>query len=163
MVLFGWRTGDAADLGEVVPVLCPSCRTDVFLHHIRTERWISLYYGSTGPPGTNEYLVCPTCRTGLAITPEHRAAVDQMQLTTAMYRRGRTSAEAYRGLVERFWESMGRAPPGGQALEPPASVPPVDPAQPGLPERIAGLAQLHADGVLTDEEFSAAKRRLLEE
>lgn len=29
-------------------------------------------------------------------------------------------------------------------------------------EKLRGLAQLHAEGVLTDEEFAAAKRRLLE-
>jgi uncharacterized protein YbaR (Trm112 family) len=163
VVLFGWRKGDAADLGEVVPVLCPSCRTQVFLHHVRTEQWVSLYYGSTGPPGANEYLICPTCRAGLAIRPEQQAAVDQMQLTTAMYRRGVTSPEAYRGLVERFWQAMGVVPSGEQVVHAPATVPPVDPAKPGLPDRIADLARLHADGVLTDEEFSAAKRRLIDD
>ena len=31
-----------------------------------------------------------------------------------------------------------------------------------LARRLEGLGKLHADGVLTDEEFAAAKRRLLE-
>jgi len=31
-----------------------------------------------------------------------------------------------------------------------------------LTDRLQGLAKLHADGILTDEEFAAAKQRLLE-
>ena len=43
--------------------------------------------------------------------------------------------------------------------------PPADPTQAAataLARRLEGLGKLHADGVLTDEEFAAAKRRLLE-
>ena len=41
----------------------------------------------------------------------------------------------------------------------PATTPPVEV---DFADRIATLGRLHADGILTDEEFSAAKRRLLE-
>jgi len=32
----------------------------------------------------------------------------------------------------------------------------------GIADRLADLAQLHADGILSDEEFATAKRRALE-
>jgi hypothetical protein len=52
----------------------------------------------------------------------------------------------------------------GQAPPPPAPAAPAAPAAgPGddLVAKISELAQLHQQGILTDEEFSAAKMRLL--
>lgn len=52
-----------------------------------------------------------------------------------------------------------------QYYEPPpqqyAPPPPAAPAGDDLTEKLNQLAQLHASGVLTDEEFSAAKQKLL--
>jgi hypothetical protein len=36
------------------------------------------------------------------------------------------------------------------------------PPAPSLTAQVEGLAQLHADGVLSDDEFAAAKKRVLE-
>ncbi len=49
-------------------------------------------------------------------------------------------------------------PPAYQAPPPPA--PPQAPADPTV-EKISQLAQLHASGALTDEEFAAAKAQAL--
>ena len=38
----------------------------------------------------------------------------------------------------------------------------VPPAGPSLSDRLVGLAKLHADGILTDDEFAAAKRKILQ-
>lgn len=74
--------------------------------------------------------------------------------------------EAYRPLVDRFWRDLGVDPLGAQVLRPTATVPPPEDAAraatAGLAQRLEGLGKLHADGVLTDDEFAAAKRRLLE-
>jgi Short C-terminal domain len=48
-------------------------------------------------------------------------------------------------------------PPAYQAPPPPPAAPPVDPTV----EKINQLAQLHASGALTDEEFAAAKAQAL--
>jgi Short C-terminal domain len=54
-----------------------------------------------------------------------------------------------------------------QAPPPPAAVPPPAPAAPApapvdpVVEKINQLAQLHASGALTDDEFAAAKARAL--
>ena len=69
------------------------------------------------------------------------------------------------GWLSRFLTQMGMAAPQ-VPLTPPASHvgsgAPSTPAAPSLPDRLASLAKLRADGVLTEEEFSAAKRRLLD-
>ncbi len=31
VVVFGWGTGEAQDLGEVAPTTCPNCHNEVFL------------------------------------------------------------------------------------------------------------------------------------
>ena len=59
---------------------------------------------------------------------------------------------------EQYYE-----PPPQQYAPPPQQYAPPPPAQAGndLTEKLNQLAQLHASGVLTDEEFAAAKQKLL--
>ena len=93
-----------------------------------------------------------------------------MRAHTASYRRGALTKGAYDTIAERFWAKFGVAPSGEQVLRaapssavPPAPVvPPGAPAGPSLAAQVEGLAQLHADGVLSDDEFEAAKKRVLE-
>jgi Short C-terminal domain len=54
-------------------------------------------------------------------------------------------------------EAQAPPPPAPVAPPPPAAPAPVDPTV----EKINQLAQLHASGALTDEEFAAAKARAL--
>jgi hypothetical protein len=51
-------------------------------------------------------------------------------------------------------------PPSYQAPPPPPPAPAAPPADPTV-EKISQLAQLHASGALTDEEFAAAKAQAL--
>jgi hypothetical protein len=54
---------------------------------------------------------------------------------------------------------MGLAPSGDQVVRPaPMSKTPA----PSLASRLENLSKLHADGVLTDEEYRTAKRRAIE-
>ncbi len=181
VVIFGWGEGNVRDMGEVAPVTCPNCHNDVFLHDVRSDKRVSLYFVPLVPYGSNEYLACPICRHGMEIRPEHRGAVDQMRAATAVYRRGGVAQDRYLATVQGFWARVGGPPsaPPGQGAGPPSAVrPPAsdDPrwagpasaarpaagGSPSLAEELDGLAKLHADGVLTDDEFAAAKKRLLE-
>ena len=47
------------------------------------------------------------------------------------------------------------------APPPPATPAPAAPAEPDANAQLQNLAQLHAQGVLTDEEFAAAKAKIL--
>jgi uncharacterized protein YbaR (Trm112 family) len=174
VLIFGWGSGEAQDLGEIAPVNCPNCHNDVTLHHIKSNRQVSLFFVPLASYGTNDYLACPICRHGLQIPPEHREAVDRMQSATRLFRRGVTSAAVYQPQVEAFWQRFGVAPSGQQVVHPPSSIPPpmpgvtsgsattaAPPPEPTLVEQLEGFARLHADGVLTDEEFAAVKRRVL--
>jgi uncharacterized protein YbaR (Trm112 family) len=177
VLIFGWGAGEAQDLGEVAPAVCPNCHNHVFMHHIKSEKKVSLYFVPLIPYGSDEYLACPTCRHGLQLRPEQRAEVESMQSATSLFRRGRFPSETYAPRVERFWVALGVAPSGDQVVRPaPAVGParatgsgmlasspaPVPPPEASLSDRLQGLAKLHADGILTDEEFAAAKRRLLD-
>jgi hypothetical protein len=57
-------------------------------------------------------------------------------------------------------EQQAAPPPSYQAPPPPPPVPAAPPADPTV-EKISQLAQLHASGALTDEEFAAAKAQAL--
>jgi len=163
VVIFGWGAGEAKDLGEIAPTTCPNCRNQVFLHHIRTNKQVSLYFIPMASYGGTEYLSCPICRHGLQLRPEHQAALKSMRYATTAYRRGGLAEAAYRASVERFWAALGMAPSGQQVLKPATTIPPETPdSSPSLATQLDDLGTLHADGVLTDDEFAAAKRRLLE-
>src|SRR6478736_4453608 len=131
VVIFGWGAGEAQDLGEVAPAVCPNCHNHVFMHHIRSEKKVSLYFVPVIPYGTDEYLACPTCHQGLQIRPEQRPEVGSMQSATTQYRVGRYLADAYAARVERFWRSMGVAPSGVQVVHPSSTVRPA--AAPAAP------------------------------
>ena len=172
VLIFGWGAGEAKDLGEVAPAVCPNCHNHVFMHHIRSEKKVSLYFVPVIPYGTDEYLACPTCRHGLQIRPEQRPEVNAMQAATTQYRLGRYLVDAYAARVERFWRVMGVAPSGTQMVRPSPTVPPPRAPAPVPPptasttqalmnDRLRELARMHAEGNLTDEEFAAAKRRAL--
>jgi hypothetical protein len=173
VVIFGWGGGSTKDLGEVAPTTCPRCRNQVFLHHVTSDKQFSLYFVPLASYGGDEYLLCPVCRNGIHVQPAHRQAITSMESATRLYRRGGLAVEAYQGQVARFWARLGVDGGGAQVLQaaptipapatagpsaPPAST---SPAGGSLAEQLAKLGQLRADGVLTEDEFAAAKRRLL--
>ena len=53
------------------------------------------------------------------------------------------------------------APPAGEAPAPPPPPPPPPAAQADPTAELTQLAQLHSQGILTDEEFSAKKAQIL--
>jgi hypothetical protein len=164
VVIFGWGGGEAKDLGEIAPTTCPNCHNQVFLHHIRSQKHVSLYFVPMANYGTNEYLACPICRHGIHIGPQHHAALASMRAATVSYRRGALAEAAYRATAERFWAGLGVVPAGGPNLGATETIP--APAtvrsEPSLAEQLDDLGRLHAAGVLTDDEFASAKRRLLD-
>ena len=166
VLIFGWGAGKAQDLGEVAPTTCPICHNEVFLHQVKSDKSFSLYFIPLASYGSDEYLVCPICHNGLQVDPAKRPVVGRMRASTQAFRRRAMTLEAYQPMVDQFWRELGVDPSGAQVLRSASTVPPsVDPTQAAataLARRLEGLGKLHADGVLTDEEFAAAKRRLLE-
>jgi hypothetical protein len=185
VLIFGFGPGKAQDLGEVAPTLCPFCHNSVFLHFIRSKKSVRLYFVPVVPYGTDEYLLCPVCTRGLQLSSEQSTSVGAMQGTTAAYREGRLAEPDYLARVSQFWAAIGVNPGGQQVLQttaPEATVaaptppvaPPVNPTPPPVPaaaptagpetswiEQLAELDHLHQQGVLSDERYEAAKRRVL--
>jgi uncharacterized protein YbaR (Trm112 family) len=166
VLIFGWGAGKAEDFGEVAPTTCPICHNEVFLHHVKSDKSFSLYFIPLASYGSDEYLVCPICHNGLQVDPAKRPAVGRMRAATRAFRNRTMTLEAYQPTVDLFWRELGVDTSGAQVLHGASTVPaPADPAQAAavaLARRLEGLGKLHAEGVLTDEEFAAAKRRLLE-
>jgi len=174
VVIFGWGGGSTKDLGEVAPTTCPRCRNQVFLHHVKSDKQFSLYFVPLASYGGDEYLLCPVCRNGIHVQPAHRQAITSMESATRLFRRGGLAIEAYQGQVARFWARLGVDGGGAQVLQAAPTIP--SPATPGpdpghagtaggaagsLADQLAKLGRLRSEGVLTDDEFAAAKRRLL--
>jgi hypothetical protein len=190
MVIFGFGPGKAEDLGEVAPCVCPNCHNQVFLHHVRSKKSVSLYFVPVVPYGTDEYLMCPICSRGLQISRQQLPHVRSMSSATASFRTRRLTEAQYTSQAERFWRQLGVNPAGQQLLSPsdpgsaasvqpatadssattvtaatPPQPPPSAPAddQPPWISQLRSLAQLHDQGVLSDTDYEAAKRRVLEQ
>jgi zinc-ribbon family/Short C-terminal domain len=189
MVIFGFGPGKQEDLGEVAPVVCPNCHNQVFLHHVQSKKKFSLYFVPVVPYGTDDYLVCPVCSRGLQLSGAQLPHVRSMSSASAAFRTGRMTEVQYMAQVDRFWRQFGVNPVGQQVLapgrpgayppaqprpgapaQPPAPVRPAVPAQPAAADdetswitQLQKLAQLHDQGVLSDTDYAAAKRRVLEQ
>jgi hypothetical protein len=171
VLIFGWGQGSVDDRGEVAPIRCPNCHNDVFLHLVRSTKEVSLYFVPVMPYGTDEYLVCRVCGHGLHVALEHQSAVEGMRAATLLFREGRITEPDYRARTDRFWQTLGVALPSGAIPAASAAGPApghvsgpahTAPFEESLADRLAELARLRAEGILTDEEFDAAKRHLLE-
>jgi putative oligomerization/nucleic acid binding protein len=164
MLIVGWGGGVTQDLGEVAPTVCPHCHNTVFLHQITSNKQVSVYFIPIVPYASNAYLACPICHSGIQLKPAQIPSVDHMRGMSARFRQGGADETEYRAAVGRFWASLGVAPSGEQLLHPAPTIPaPASAALPAaaLADQLADIAKLHADGLLTDEEFAAAKRRVL--
>jgi len=191
-VIFGFGRDQADDQGEVAPGVCPNCHNQVFLHHVRSKKHVSLYFVPVVPYGTEDYLVCPVCSRGLQLSSAQLPYVRSMSGTTASFRRRRITEAQYMAQVEQFWRRLGvnpagqpfSTPAGAGAVRPAPTAPPARPAPPAPPPPVPSatpappaaaedeaswigqlrrLAQLHDQGVLSDAHYEAAKRRLLEQ
>ena len=69
VIIFGWGSGQAKDLGPAAPAICPNCHNDVYMHHVRSNKQFSLFFVPLGSYGSNEYLACPICQHALQIGP----------------------------------------------------------------------------------------------
>ena len=181
MVIFGFGPGKPEDLGEVAPAVCPNCHNQVFLHHVRSKKKVSLYFVPVVPYGTDDYLVCPICSRGLQLSNTQMPYLRSMSGATTSFRTGRLAEAPYMAQVERFWRQLGVNPAGQQVstpaspgapvpVQPATSVRSAAPAPPPAPDDQASwvshlhqLAQLHDQGVLSDAAYAAAKRRILEQ
>jgi hypothetical protein len=183
VVIFGFGRGSPDDLGEAAPAVCPNCHNQVFLHHVRSKKSVSLYFVPVVPYGTDDYLVCPVCSRGLQVSRTQLGHVHTMVGATSAFRAGRLPQAQYAAQVERFWRQLGVNPAGQQLLAPPGPgipgppqpampAPPVVPARPPPPagddqeswiSHLHKLAALHDQGVLSDAAFEAAKQRVLDQ
>lgn len=158
VLIFGWGQGQVLDRGDAVSIVCPTCHNPVWLRAIRSQQQVSLYFVPLASYGSNEYLACPICRHGVEVPPQDRSTVDAMVAATRMVRNGQLAPDAYQAQAERFLVQMGLTSAAVPAAAPSTAGPE---SASDLADRLASLAKLHADGVLTDAEFDAAKRRAL--
>lgn len=171
VLVFGFGPGRAQDKGEVAPVRCPACNNDVMLHHVMSKKSFRLFFVPVVPYGTDEYLLCPVCTRGAPVTPEQRPGVETLKALTATWRTGQVTWERYEAEVEEGWRRLGYdwgSPTGGVSPSHVTQSLPAPPPAPGrdvesLADRIEALVRLHEHGDLTDDQFEAAKRKLIGE
>lgn len=180
VLIFGWGSSGAQDRGEVAPLRCPNCHNDVYMHAVKSNKELSLYFIPLVPYASDEYLACPICRAAIKTGQEHRSAVQSMIASTRLWQSNAMAPADYERRTRFFWSQVGMAPE--HVVIPPRPGAPMAPARPAMPappqpaatpasvsasapptpaDRLAELARLRDAGILTEEEFTAAKRRIL--
>ncbi len=97
-----------------------------------------------------------------------------MVAATRMVRTGQLAPDVYQAQAVQFLGQMGIGSSAAPVATSSASGAAPSGIMPSVPDaaadsasviadRLASLAKLHADGVLTEDEFTAAKRKVLEE
>jgi len=164
VVIFGWGDGRSKSLGPVAPAICPNCHNDVFMHEVRSSQQFSLYFVPLGSYNSKEYLACPTCQHAAMIPPEQKQRVANMRAATASFRQGHVTPDYYRQTVDAFWRAIGINPSGQQVFRAPTNTPGAQtlPVEPGVAEQLKDLGELRSQGILTEDEFAAAKQKLIE-
>lgn len=168
MLIFGFGPGKGQDLGEVIEVTCPFCHNDVCLHHVRSKKAVRLYFVPVVPYGTDDYLMCPICGRGLQLEKQQLPLIEPMQQTTQAYRSGDLDPTAYRDQADQFWRNLGIRPgvshsqEDGARVEPRAAADRGKTAQRSRLDQLRELERLHAEGVLDDAQFAAAKSKLVD-
>ncbi len=175
MVIFGFGPGEQEDLGEIAPSVCPNCHNQVFFHHVHylvcpiCSRGLQISSAQL-PYVRSMSSAAASFRAGRLAEAPYMAQVDRFWRQLGVNPAGQqVFAPASPGATP------GRpAAPAQQAAQarPAAPARPTAPAQPppaaGDDEtpwisQLRKLAQLHDQGVLSDAEYEAAKRRVLEQ
>ena len=173
VVIFGFGAGKQEDLGEVVPAVCPNCRNQVFLHHVRSKKSVRLYFVPVVPYGTDDYLVCPVCSRGLQLSAPQLPHLRPMAGAVMAYRSGRIPQAQLMAQADQFWRQLGvspagqqpPAPPGGAGFAPGQPGPPprqAAPVRPAAPAQPAAAAQPPSAAGEDEKSWIAQLRRLSE-
>lgn len=163
VMIMGFGPGRPQDLGEVAEVTCPNCRNVVSLHHWHSRKTFSLFFIPLVPYGREDYVQCPVCGEGVLVGPNNLETLRAMQDLTRQYRMGAVHVEDYRAHASQFLAAIGFGP-GDRRPPPGPSPPPPPPPHQGRTkaDMLADLARLHGEGVMSDAEYEAARRRLLD-
>jgi len=187
VVIFGFGEGKHDDLGEVAPAVCPNCHNQVFIHHVRSKKSVRLYFVPVVPylvcPICSWGLQVsqaqlPAVRSMSSTVASFRAGrLAEGPYLAQVERFWRQLGVSPAG--QQVVSAAGRAPaqPVPAAQPPPrmAQPPPPAPPSPAAAQRppvaaddesswlsqLQKLARLHDQGVLSDDDYEAAKRRVL--
>lgn len=93
--LFGWGRQSRKNYGPTLPLKCPNCNNDVFLHLLHARTWFSLFFIPVLPYNSEYYLLCDICSRGLKISRSQLGLAKQMNQTTVAFLNGDLTQEQY--------------------------------------------------------------------
>jgi hypothetical protein len=122
----------------VVPITCPNCRNDVFLHYYISSRWFSLFFQPVFPYKRRHLLLCPICGRGAEMSREQRATARHLVAYTASFHASSEEGkEHYAELAAEFLKSLALPVPLSESPKPR-----LEPSMPGWYADPSGRHQL---------------------
>jgi len=109
-VLVGFGNELRRDHGPAVPVICPNCRNQTYLHLIEVKKRFSLFFVPLFPYDWSYYLLCDVCSRGIELNEEQFEKARKLCRATRAFREHRISEERYNQILNRSRLSERLAP-----------------------------------------------------
>lgn len=100
--LFGWGRQSRKNYGPTLPLKCPNCHNDVFLHLLHSRTWFSLFFVPVLPYDSEYWLLCNICSRGFQLHGHQVSLAKQMNQATISFLNGGISKEQYSSTIDNL-------------------------------------------------------------
>jgi hypothetical protein len=100
-VLVGFGNEQKRDYGAAVPVTCPNCHNQTYLHLVEVKKRFSLFFVPLFPYDSDYYLLCTVCSRGVELDEEQFEKAKKLCRATRAFREGRISEDEYNAILNR--------------------------------------------------------------
>ena len=66
--LFGWGHRTTNEQGPTIPIECPNCSNQTWLHLLSYRTWFTLFFIPIIPYESKNLLLCPVCTKGVELS-----------------------------------------------------------------------------------------------
>jgi len=94
-IIFGWNNPTEKNYGATLPVKCPRCNNNVFMHLQHVKLWFTLFFIPIIPYESKYYLSCEICGCGKELVGDEIDHAKKLNETTTAFLNHSISKEQY--------------------------------------------------------------------
>lgn len=84
-IIFGWNYQTSKNHGPTLPMKCPHCGNEVFLHLLHERRWFTLFFIPVIPYSSRHFLLCDICSHGYELESDKVEEAKQLNYKTLFF------------------------------------------------------------------------------
>jgi len=95
-IIFGWNHPTKKNFGPTLPVQCPRCHNNTFMHLQQIKLWATLFFIPIIPYESKYYLSCEICGCGRELSGDEIEYAKWLNEATTAFLNRSLSEEQYR-------------------------------------------------------------------